>query len=409
VNHDKPRERGRLNLSPQTGWGAYVWVTTPAGTKDRTYIYGQDRGELHSRWIELQAKAKKMPIPTKTPTVAEYFAYWLGEVIKPNREEGTYSANELSGRLHVIPGVGQKRIDRLTVRDTQTWLNKVPGNCQSCAQGKDAKRPAEKQICCAIGECCEDFPSRRVIEGARNTLLAMLNHAKREELISRNVAELVTLPKSRKRLQRRNSWTVDEARRFLESARRGKDPLYGLWVLIVVLGLLRRGEGLGLVDDDTIDEDSEEIGLEWQLGRVGGHPLTPKRQLKADGNVESLPLPPIALAAVRITRQFQAARRTESWPEVCICGERRQLLFTTGSGRPLEPRNVKRSFDRGARRPRSGRSRSTTRAAPAARSWPPSTCTRASPWRFSGIAGSRSRWTSTPRCRTRPPARLSGG
>jgi integrase len=93
-----------------------------------------------------------------------------------------------------------------------------------------------------------------VIEGARNTLRVMLNNAKREELISRNVAELVTLPKSRKRLQRWNSWTVDEARRFLESARRDNDPLYGLWVLILVLGL-RRGEGLGLVDDDeTIDE-----------------------------------------------------------------------------------------------------------------------------------------------------------
>jgi hypothetical protein len=37
-----------------------------------------------------------------------------------------------------------------------------------------------------------------VIEGARKTLRAMLNHAKRKELISRNAAELVALPKSRK-------------------------------------------------------------------------------------------------------------------------------------------------------------------------------------------------------------------
>ena len=47
---------------------------------------------------------------------------------------------------------------------------------------------------------------------------------------------------------------------------------------------LRRGESLGLVDDDnTIDEETEELGLEWQLGRVGGHPLTHEHQLKADG------------------------------------------------------------------------------------------------------------------------------
>ena len=189
-----------------------------------------------------------------------------------------------------------------------------------------------------------------MIEGARNTLRAVLNNAKREELISRNVAELVTLPKSRKKLQRRNSWTVDEARRFLESARRDNDPLYGLWVLILVLGL-RRGEGLGLVDDDdTIDEEAEEIGLEWQLGRVGGHPLTHKHQLKADGSVETLPLPPIALTARADHAHSKHARRTESWPKVCICGERHQLLFTTSTGTRSNRRNVKRSFDARCRR-----------------------------------------------------------
>ena len=184
-----------------------------------------------------------------------------------------------------------------------------------------------------------------MIEGARNTLRAALNNAEREELISRNVAELVTLPRARKKLQRRNSWTVDEARRFLESSRDDNDPLYALWVLILVMAL-RRGEAMGLVDDDnTIDEGAEEICLEWQLGRVGGHPLTHKHQLKADGSVETLPLPPIVLAALKIARQMQAERRTASWPKVCICGERHRLLFTTSTGQPIEPRNLKRSFD----------------------------------------------------------------
>jgi integrase len=232
--------------------------------------------------------------------------------------------------------------------ETQTWLNKVPGNCQCCAQQKDAQRRPGTQRCCAIGECCEDFPSRRVIEGARNTLRAALNNAIREELISRNVAGLVTLPKSRKKLQRRNSWTVDEARKFLETSRRDNDQLYGLWVLILVLGL-RRGEAIGLVWD-SVDEDAEEIGLEWQLGRVGGHPLTHKHQLKADGSVETLPLPPIVLAALQIARINQDAARRESWPKICICGAAHKLVFTTGTGHPLEPRNVKRSFDSRCRR-----------------------------------------------------------
>jgi integrase len=65
----------------------------------------------------------------------------------------------------------------------------------------------------------------------------------------------------------------------------------------------------------------------------------------ADGSVETLPLPPIVLAALRIARKMQAERRTASWPKVCICGERHQLLFTTSTGQPIEPRNLKRSFD----------------------------------------------------------------
>jgi integrase len=103
----------------------------------------------------------------------------------------------------------------------QTSLNKLPGICQCCAQKKDAKR---------------------------------------EELISHNVAELVTLPRSRKRTSRRIAWTVDEARSFLESVPHDNDPLYPLWVLILVLGI-RRGEGLGMVAD-AVDEEKAEVFLE---------------------------------------------------------------------------------------------------------------------------------------------------
>ena len=230
------RANGEGSIYPyRDGYAGAVWVTTPEGEYKRAYVYGDSWEETHKKWVKLKAKAAEgVPIATTAPTVAEYLAYWLEEVIKPNREDATHSAYELASRLHIIPGIGRKRIDKLTVREMQAWLNKIPGNCQCCAQKKDAKRKEPR--CCAAGACCGDYPSRRVIEGARNTLRAALNNAKREEMISRNVAELVTLPRARKKLQRRNSWTVDEARRFLESSRRDNDPLYALWVLILVIG-----------------------------------------------------------------------------------------------------------------------------------------------------------------------------
>jgi len=122
--------------------------------------------------------------------------------------------------------------------------------------------------------------------------------------------------------------------------------LFSLWVLILVLGL-RKGEALELIDPDDgwrTDEDSAVIDLEWQLQRVGGHPLTHKQVLKADGSTDTLPLPPICVTALRIAKRNQDQARTVGWPDTCICGEKHALVFSTRTGHPIEPR-INRAFD----------------------------------------------------------------
>ncbi len=59
-------------------------------------------------------------MPTKTPSVADYLAYWLREVVEPNLAPLTHSTYDTLTRLFIVPGVGGKRIDRLQVRDVQT-------------------------------------------------------------------------------------------------------------------------------------------------------------------------------------------------------------------------------------------------------------------------------------------------
>ena len=165
-------------FSYRNGYAAYVWVTTPAGESRKKWVYGKTREVVHEKYVRLLNEAKQRPISTSVPSVQQYLTYWLKEVIGPNREPNTYSHYELMSRLHIIPALGGKRLDRLTVRDVQAVLNKMPGACQCCAQGKDAKRiknhtdPRKRQRCCAIGECCQDYPSRRTIQAARNTLRA---------------------------------------------------------------------------------------------------------------------------------------------------------------------------------------------------------------------------------------------
>jgi integrase len=336
------RANGEGSIFPYKGaWAGYVWVTTPDCQRTRAWVYGKTREDVHDKWLKLHTASRRGPVVTKPPTIAEYLTYWLAEVIKPNREPNTYSQYELASRRYIVPGIRKTRVDRLTVREVQAWLNRLPGICQCCAQGKDANRHPDKQRCCALGKCCGDYPSKRTIKIARDTLRAALTQAWREELISRNVASMVTLPASRKATRRRQSWNVEEARRFLESAYADRDPLYPLWVLILVLGL-RKGEAQGLIWS-AIDLDDAQVSLEWQVQRIGRQ-LIHKHQLKSDGSTDVLPLPGICLSALKIQREAQdriRARLAEeggTWPDD-------GLVFTTRTGHAIEPRAVNRRFD----------------------------------------------------------------
>ena len=82
----------------------------------------------------------------------------------------------------------------------------------------------------------------------RTVLRSGLNSAVGQELLDRNVAQPVQIPKQRER--KLVPWTSEEARRFLESARSDSDPLYAACVLVLALGL-RKGEVLGLAWDSV--------------------------------------------------------------------------------------------------------------------------------------------------------------
>lgn len=330
------RGNGEGSIYPRKsgGFAAYVWVTTPDGTRRRKYVYGKTREEVKDKWLKLHEQARKGPVATTTPTVAAYLSAWLGEVVAPNLSPKTYEKYEMCARLYIAPGLGGKRLDRLTVRDVRTWLNRLRETCQCCAQGKDARRPEDKRRCCAVGTCCKQYPSGHVIHAAREVLRTALSNAVTEELISKNVAGLVKLSSPGKR--KRAPWSVEEVRRFLESARRDHDPLYAAYVLILVLGL-RKGEVLGLTWDD-VDLDAGELYVNRQLQRVGGR--LHLRETKTDASTALLPLPAICVAALRLRDKEQTAQRDDAgdgWDDS-------RLVFTTRHGTPIEPRNFNRSF-----------------------------------------------------------------
>lgn len=342
------RGNGEGSIYPyRNGFAAYVWVTTPSGDRKRKYVYGKTRDEVHGKWIDAHAAAKKGPVPTRHRTVSVFLAYWLESIVKPHLAPLTYVSYEGSVRLYINPHLGGKRLDKLTVRDVREWLTALAVTCQCCAQGKDARRPrwhkdpSRAQRCCAVGECCESYPSRRVVQAARDALRAALTHAVAEEEIGKNVAALVKVPRPRRK--KIKPWSAAEAGRFLARAAADDDPLFAAWVLVLCLGL-RRGEVLGLTWE-SVNLETGELYVDHQIQRAGRRIL--HRETKTEDSDDFLPLPDLCVRALRLRRDRQREDRQRAGE---LWQDSRGLVFTTKFGTPIEPGNLTRMFALRARR-----------------------------------------------------------
>lgn len=288
-------------------WEAAAFVLTTDGTERRKRVYGRTREEAHTKLVKLMDQSHRgVPVPDRPWKVGEYLDYWLEQVAGPSVRPTTYAKYEQAVRLYLKPGLGRQRLDRLSVKAVQSFLNRRLQTGDSISK----------------------------VQIARMVLGVALGRGMREELVSRNVARLTTIPKSDPRRMR--PWSADEARAFLAAA--SDDPLYPAFVLLLVYGL-RRGEVLGL-DWQDVDFDSDELNVRQHLLRAAGElQLGP---VKTRAGRRTLPLLPIARDAFKRQQERQAADRERAGDDWHGTG----LVFTTRSGRPVEPRNLVRSFER---------------------------------------------------------------
>jgi integrase len=283
----------------------YAWTTT--GTRKRITVYGRTRKEATEKMREAQERNRQgIPVPDRAWKLADWLDYWLENVVTPNRRPATYRLYEMTVRLHLKPGLGSIPLNRLSASRVQAFFN--------------GQLSAGRSV--------------RTVQVMKTVLSSALSRAMREELVARNVARLAELPTwERKPI---TPWSAVEARAFLDAAK--KDPLYPAFMLLLVYGL-RRGEVLGLRWRD-VDEEDGEIRIRQQVQRIKGelrfYPV------KTAAGRRDLPLLPIAQSMLDLRRQAQAADRQElgrAWQD-------NGLIFTTKTGRPVEPRNLVRSFHR---------------------------------------------------------------
>jgi integrase len=307
------RKRRRINgdgsvYKRQDGyWAGAFYAPTTSGKRKRVVVYGKTLGEARDKLLKaMQQSRAGIPVPDQAWRLDLYLEYWLENVVKRNRRPATYNLYEMMVRLYLIPGLGNRRLSSLSVPVVQQFLNIR----------------------------LEKGDSIRKVQVMRTVLSAALTRAVREELLVRNVARLAELPEAKRGTIR--PWTAAEARQFLAVVK--PDPLYAAFVVLIFYGL-RRGEALGLRWDD-INFDAGTIQVRQQLQRIRGQLLV--SPVKTRAGQRDLPLLDVVSQALKLQAERQAAYRADmgaAWPNT-------NLVFTTRTGRPIEPRNLVRSFRR---------------------------------------------------------------
>ena len=279
---------------------AAVFLQTTSGFRKRVRVYGSTRAAVHTKLVEIKGQAARgVPLPDKECTLANYLDHWMRAYVVVQQRPATVDRNEQVIRRYLKPNLGAFKLSALSVRTVQTYLNREIEAGQSLA----------------------------TVHNIRKVLSAALTWAMRQELVFRNVARLVQLPQYQP--NEAEPSTIDETRKFLRKAQ--GSSLYLAYLLLAIYGF-RRGEVLGLQWDD-IDLVERRIRVRRQLQRSGGELRL--SDLKTAAGRRDVPI-------VGLIETVLLSHRTANG----VGAPTQQLLFTTESGKPIEPRNFYRTFQR---------------------------------------------------------------
>ncbi|MGW6013767.1 tyrosine-type recombinase/integrase [Streptomyces sp. NPDC055210] len=307
----RPNGGGTIAKRSDGRYQGAAYVTDTDGNRVRKYVYGRTWDEANEKLGKLQDQERNgVPVPSRSWSLGEWLAYWLEHIVKPEREHNTYMKYESKVRLYLVPQLGKKAMIRLTPAQIRTFMAKLKAD--------------------GVGAAAR-FEVLRVLRNA-------LNRAMREELVTRNVALLVDMPKVSKGEAR--PWNAQEAVAFLRASRAHR--LYAACVLVLVLGL-RRSEVLGLRWQD-VDFDRGQFTPVKQVQRVKGVGLVLK-DLKTESSQAVLPLPEFCARALRERRELQDLERRivgDEWAQK----PGQDLVFSSERGGPIDPMGFSRSFER---------------------------------------------------------------
>ena len=306
------RERARTGRSRGNGEGS-VRQLKPGLWQARLYFDGRS----HVRYAKTRAAAdqqltelkhdrdKGIPVVTEHQTVRQYLTGWLDDV-RPQLKESSFRRYSDYVRIHLIPGLGRYKLERLTAAQIQALYT--------------VKR--------------SEGLSPTTVNSMHGVLHRALEDAERLGLVQRNVSKHARAP--RRNTAEIQTMTEEQAQRFLTAAT--DDRFYALYVLALTTGM-REGELLGLRwSDVNLKSRSLQVRMAVQetlTGFILAEPKTAysrRRITLASSTVE-------ALRHHRIKQDEERLEAGEGWNAAL------DLVFPNISGGLMIPHNLtKRGF-----------------------------------------------------------------
>lgn len=302
--------------------GRVTMGTRDDGRQDRRHVRGKTRAEVTRKVRELE-KARAAGMVRRAGrvwTVEQWLTHWLDNIAAPFIRDNTLAGYRVAVRVHLIPGVGAHRLDRLEPEHLEKLYVRMMQNGSAAATAHQAHR----------------------------TIRTALGEAVRRGHLARNPAALAKAPRLTE--LEVEPYSVEEVQRILATA--GKHRNGARWAVALALGL-RQGEALGLrwpdldLDAGVLVVRRSRLRPRWDHGcggrcgkpkagycpeRVAAREETAETKSRNGRRVVGLPNELTAMLQQHHAEQNrERAAAAQLWQEG-------GWVFSTPTGRPLNPR-----------------------------------------------------------------------
>lgn len=269
----KKRANGEGNIRKRSDgrWeGRYTAGYDPqTGKRIIKNVLGKTQAEVKAKLTKALEDSKELDvIRTDEYTVAEWLRLWYDLYAEPNVRSTTAASYRRSIELHVIPRIGDIKLNRLTSRELQKLYKDLLENGRLREVQKE-KNPGL---------------SNSTVRGIHMMLHNALDRAVKERLILRNPTEDCIIPKLEKKEMK--ILHPEDIKAYLTAAeRRGVLPMF---YLELVSGV-RKGELVALLWDD-LDMERRTISVSKQaLSRPGGEIVV--NRPKTENSIRAVSIP----------------------------------------------------------------------------------------------------------------------